>query len=110
MRMHASWFGSLRSTGYKVAARVDRAPTASSPRTRHPRPQQACRRARGCQGWAWKRLSGGQSRATAGLDSPCARRLPTHVGRDEETGFQVEQRNWDEEMKKVKNAAKYRLT
>jgi hypothetical protein len=36
MRMHASWFGSLRSTGYKVAARVDRAPTASSPRTRHP--------------------------------------------------------------------------
>jgi len=36
MRMHASWFGSLRPTGYKVAARVPRAWTASSPRTRHP--------------------------------------------------------------------------
>ena len=36
MRMHASWFGSLRPTGYKVAVRVPRAPTASSPRTRHP--------------------------------------------------------------------------
>ena len=28
MRMRASWFGSLRSTGYKVAARVHRALTA----------------------------------------------------------------------------------
>jgi len=36
MRMRASWLGSLRPTGYKVAARVPRAPTASSPRTRHP--------------------------------------------------------------------------
>src|SRR5262245_7645401 len=36
----------------------------------------------------------GQGRATAGLDSPCARRPPTRVGRDEETGFQIEQRNW----------------
>ena len=36
MGMRASWFGSLRSTGYKVAARVHRALTASSPRTRHP--------------------------------------------------------------------------
>src|ERR1700674_1280077 len=36
MRMRASWFGSLRPTGYKVAARVPRAPTASSPRMRHP--------------------------------------------------------------------------
>ena len=36
MRRRASWFGSLRPTGYKVAARVPRAPTAGSPRTRHP--------------------------------------------------------------------------
>src|SRR5271170_8094892 len=36
----------------------------------------------------------GQRRAMADLDSPCARRPPTHVGRGEETGFQVEQRNW----------------
>ena len=36
MRMRASWLGSLRPTGYKVAARFPRAPTASSPRTCHP--------------------------------------------------------------------------
>ena len=36
MRMRASWLGSLRPTGYKVAARTPRAPTASSPRTCHP--------------------------------------------------------------------------
>ena len=36
MRMRASWLGSLRPTGYKVAARVPRAPTANSPRTCHP--------------------------------------------------------------------------
>jgi hypothetical protein len=35
----------------------------------------------------------GQDRATADLDCPCAHRPPTHVGRGEETGFQVEQRN-----------------
>src|SRR5215510_3535386 len=96
MRMHASWFGSLRSTGYKVAARVHRAPTASSPRTRHPVHNKRVDARRGCQGSAWKRSSRGQCRATAGLDSPYARRLPTRVGRGEETGFQVEQRNWDE--------------
>ena len=28
--------------------------------------------------------------------APCARRLPAPVGRGEETGFQAEQRNWDE--------------
>jgi hypothetical protein len=36
MRMDASWSGPYGPTGYKVAARVPRAPTASSPRTRHP--------------------------------------------------------------------------
>ena len=38
------------------------------------------------------------------LTAPCARRRPTRVGRDEETGFQVEQRNWEE--RKVENAVK----
>src|SRR5258708_37684594 len=60
------------------------------------RPQPACRRARVYQGAAWKRRSVRQGRATASLDSPCARRRPTRVGRGEETGFQVELRNWDE--------------
>src|ERR1700681_2758920 len=37
----------------------------------------------------------GEDRATADLDRPCARR-PQHVcGSGEETGFQVEQRNWN---------------
>jgi hypothetical protein len=36
MRMDASWSGPYGPTGYKVAARIPRAPTASSPRTRHP--------------------------------------------------------------------------
>ena len=34
--------------------------------------------------------------ATANLDSSCARRLCNTAGRGEETGFQVEQRNWNE--------------
>jgi hypothetical protein len=95
--------GHYDPTGYKVAARVPSRPDSELPSDASSRPQQACRRARVCQGSAWKRPSGGQRRATAVLDSPCARRLPTRVGRGEETGFQVEQRNW---MKKVKNAVR----
>ena len=38
---------------------------------------------------------------TANLDSPCARRLTRHVGQGGETGFQVEQRNWDEVEKET---------
>jgi hypothetical protein len=46
--------------------------------------------------------------ATAGLDSPpCARRPPRLVGRGEETGFQVEQRNWG--MKKGEGRARRSL-
>ena len=36
MRMDASWSGPYGPTGYKVAARIPHAPTASSPRRRHP--------------------------------------------------------------------------
>jgi hypothetical protein len=81
MRMRASWFGSLRPTGYKVAARVPRArqraplecviPTVLGPVKARPGNGGAC----------------GQAGATADLDSPCARRPPTRVGRGEETGF-----------------------
>ncbi len=87
-------------TGYKVAARGPRAPTASSPRTCHPDHIQ-----RAAVLGAFKARPGnggvcGQVRATADLDSPCARRPPRGVGRGEETGFQVEQRNWKEETRK----------
>jgi hypothetical protein len=45
---------------------------------------------------AWKHRACGRGRVTADLDSPCARRPPTRVGRGEETRFQVERRNWYE--------------
>src|SRR5271155_1903445 len=96
MRMHASWFGSQRPTGYKVAARTPRAATASSPRTRHPDHTERAAPLGALQAPPGNDGACGQRRATADLDSPCARRPPTHVGRGEETGFQVEQRNWYE--------------
>ena len=96
MRMHASWFGSQRPTGYKVAARTPRAATASSPRTRHPDHTERAAVLGSIKARPGNDGACGQRRATAGLDSPCARRPPTHVGRGEETGFQVEQKNWYE--------------
>src|SRR5271163_4625740 len=96
MRMHASWFGSQRPTGYKVAARTPRAATASSPRTRHPDHTERAAVLGSIKARPGNDGACGQRRATADLDSPCARRPPTHVGRGEETGFQVEQRNWYE--------------
>src|SRR5277367_1232541 len=94
MRMHASWFGSQRPTGYKVAARTPRAATASSPRTRHPDHTERAAVLGSIKARPGNDGACGQRRAMADLDSPCARRPPTHVGRGEETGFQVEQRNW----------------
>src|SRR5271156_7215989 len=96
MRMRASWLGSLRPTGYKVAARVPRAPTASSPRTCHPDHNKRAAVLGAVKARPGNDGACGQARATADLDSPCARRPPTRVGRGEETGFQVEQRNWYE--------------
>src|SRR4249919_583958 len=100
MRMRASWFGSRRPTGYKVAARVSRAPTASSPRTCHPDHNQRAAVLGAVKARPGNARSCGQRRATAGHDSPCARRPPTRVGRGEETGFQVEQRNGMKEGRK----------
>src|SRR5207342_109921 len=99
MRMRASWFGSLRPTGYKVAARVPRAPTASSPRTCHPDHNKRAAVLGSIKARPGNDGVCGQVRATAGLDSPCARRPPTPAGRGEETGFQIEQRNWYEGRK-----------
>jgi hypothetical protein len=94
MRMHASWFGSLRPTEYKVAARVPRAPTASSPRTRHPDHHQRAAVLKAVKAQPWKRRSwGGRSTRRPALTASCARRPPRCVGRGEETGFQIEQRN-----------------
>jgi hypothetical protein len=49
-----------------------------------------------------------KGRATADLDIPVRVGLNACVGRGEETGFQVEQRNWNEG--KVENGVKYILT
>ena len=96
MRMRASWLASLRPTGYKVVARTPRAPTASSPRTRHPDHNQRAAVLGSVKARPGNDGACGQRRATADLDSPCARRPSTCVGRGEETGFKVEQRNWYE--------------
>src|SRR4249919_2730242 len=101
MRMRASWFGSLRPTGYKVAARVSRAPTASSPRTCHPDHNQRAAVLGAVKARPGNDGACGQGRATAGLDSPCARRPPIRVGRGEETGFKS---NKETGMKGVENA------
>jgi hypothetical protein len=102
MRMDASWSGPYGPTGYKVAARGPRARQRAPlgvviPTTTSLPP---------CSGLSRRGLEttdrAGPGRATADLDRPCARRPPTRVGRGEETGFQVEQRNWIE-------AAKWRM-
>ena len=46
--------------------------------------------------WPGKATACRKVGATANLDSSCARRLCDTAGRGEETGFQVEQRNWNE--------------
>src|SRR6516164_9157676 len=78
MRMRASWLESLRPTGYKVAARVPRALTASSPRTRHPDHNQPAAVLGSVKARPGNNGARGQGRSTAGLDSPCAR-WPQHV-------------------------------
>src|SRR4051794_40173740 len=71
-------------------------PTASSTRTCHPDHNQRAAVLGAVKARPANDGARGQHRATAVLDSPCAPRPPTRVGRGEETGFQVEQRNWKE--------------
>src|ERR1700693_4107271 len=69
-------------------------PDSELPSDASSRPPPTCRRAQGCQGTAWKRRSwGGRSTRRPALTASCARRPPRCVGRGEETGFQIEQRN-----------------
>ena len=104
MRMHASWFGSLRPTGYKVAVRVPRAPTASSPRTRHPDTTSVPP----CSGLSRLGLETMEREVSAerrpALTAP-ARADFQHVWVGEEAGCQVEQRSWDEESKECREIA-----
>ena len=98
MRMDASWSGRYGATGYKVAARVPRAPIASSPRIRRPDTTGVpC--ARVYQGAAWKQWKVGAKRwpaltvrARARFQHAWVVAKKPNPGRTKESG-----------MKKVKN-------
>ena len=96
MRMTASWFGSLDPPNTRLW-RDRSALERGLPSNRHLADQpdciRWCRRARSCQG-ACRVVA---EEATS-LDSSCARTACAAVaGRDEETGFQIEQRKTKEE-------------
>src|ERR1022692_688018 len=82
----------LGPTGYKVVARLIRA-QKRAPSDRHPDRSKRAIVLEAVKVWPG---NGGACRkvgATANLDSSCARRRKQSAGRDEETGFQIEQRN-----------------
>jgi hypothetical protein len=78
---------------YKVVARLIRAPERGLPSDRHPDRIERAVVLRAVKVWPGKARAHGKVGATANLDRSCARRLCYIAGRDEETGFQVEQRN-----------------
>ena len=83
----------LGPTEYKVVARLVRALKRGLPSDRHPDAIERASVLGAVKVWPGKRRARGKVSATANLDSSCARRLCNTAGRDEETGFQVEQRN-----------------
>ena len=92
MRMTASWFGSLDPPNTRLwRDRSARERGLPSDRLLLTQPDciRWCSRARNFQGQALRVVA---EEATS-LDSSCARRLAAVAGRDEETGFQIEQRN-----------------
>jgi len=95
MRMTASWSGRYGPTEYKVVARWS-APDGKLPSDRRPDHNQRAAVLGAVKARPGNDGACGKGGATADLDSPCARRPSTRVGRGEETGFQVEQRNWYE--------------
>jgi hypothetical protein len=92
MRMTASWFGSLDPPNTRLWRDRSRS-NAGSPLIvtllTQPDCIRWCSRARNYQGQALRMVA---EEATS-LDSSCARPLAAVAGRDEETGFQIEQRN-----------------
>ena len=83
----------LGPTEYKVVTRTDPRPKAGSPLTRHP---DRIKRAGALEAVKVRPGKLGACRkvgAAANLDSSCARRRQRTADRDEETGFEIEQRN-----------------
>ena len=105
MRMTASWSGSRDPTEYKHVARC--APLqAGSPQIVIPTTTSVPPCSELSRYGLASAERGGKVGATANLDSSCARRLSNTAGRDEETGFQVEQRNRSRKQEARKIALK----
>ena len=98
----------LGPTEYKVAVRARLVPRQRAPLEHHPDPQQHAGVLDVVKIRPGSRGDCGEDGATADLDGACVRRRTRYVGRGEETGFQAEQRNWDEnsERRKVEPAVK----
>jgi hypothetical protein len=92
MRMTASWSGRYGPTEYKVVARSF-APEGKLPSDRHPDRTKRAVVLEAVNVWPGKGRACRNVGATANLDSSCARRRERSQGRDEETDFQIEQRN-----------------
>ena len=82
----------LGPTGYKVAARLI-APERGLPSDRHPDRTKRAVVLEAVKVWPGKLGACRKVGAAANLDSSCARRRQRTAGRDEETGFEIEQRN-----------------
>ena len=83
----------LGPTEYKVVARLIRATASELPSDRHSDRTKRAVELGAVKVWSGKAGECREIEATANLDSSCARRLCAVAGRDEETGFHVEQRN-----------------
>ena len=80
----------LGSTGYKVVARLI-APASGLPSDRHPDRTKRAVVLEAVKVWPGKLRVCRKVGAAANLDSSCARRRQRTAGRDEETGFEIEQ-------------------
>src|SRR5450755_2758221 len=82
----------LGPTEYKVVARSI-APASGLPSDRHPDRTKRAVVLEAVKVWPSRGRACRKVGATANRDSSCARRPERSAGRDEETGFQIEQRN-----------------
>jgi hypothetical protein len=92
MRMTASWFGSLDLPNTRLW-RDWTAPESELPSDRHPDRTKRAIVLEAVKVWPGKAGACRKVGTTANLDSSCARWRERSHGRDEETDFQIEQRN-----------------
>ena len=83
----------LGPTEYKVVARLIPRPESGLPSDRHPDRAKRVIVLEAVKVWPGKLGACRNVGAAANLDSSCARRRQRTAGRDEETGFEIEQRN-----------------